>query len=92
MRKATPKPVGSGRKPKPVEHSQLHKDGSVWARGQMLDGVPTGYWEWYRKNGIRMRSGTFSYGAQVGTWTTYDRKGAVYKVTEMKPKPGRTQS
>ncbi len=30
-----------------------------------------------------MRSGSFKSGAQTGTWTTYDRKGAVYKVTEM---------
>jgi antitoxin component YwqK of YwqJK toxin-antitoxin module len=43
-----------------------------------------GYWERYRKDGVIMRSGTFKDGAQTGTWTTYDRGGKVYKVTEMK--------
>jgi hypothetical protein len=73
-------------KPKPVEHIQRHKDGSVWARGQAIDGVATGYWEWFRKDGVRMRSGCFEDGEQVGEWTTYDKTGAVYKVTAMKPK------
>ena len=67
-------------------HVQLHKDGSLWARGQTLDGLATGYWEWFRKNGVRMRSGHFERGEPVGTWTTYDKAGAVYKVTVGKPK------
>ncbi len=65
---------------------KLHADGSVWARGQTVDGVPTGYWEWFRKDGVRMRSGYFESGEQVDQWTTYDKRGAVYKVTNMKPK------
>ncbi|GGC29207.1 hypothetical protein GCM10011504_04280 [Siccirubricoccus deserti] len=63
-----------------------HKDGSVWARGQTIDGVPTGYWEWFRTNGTRLRSGHFKDGEQVGEWTTYDRDGRPYKVTIMTPK------
>lgn len=61
---------------------------------------PTGYWEWYRKDGTRLRSGWFEQGRQTGEWTTYDRNGAVYKVTRMKapaagapsapPTPGRS--
>jgi antitoxin component YwqK of YwqJK toxin-antitoxin module len=70
---------------KPVEHIQRHKDGSIWARGQTIDGVPIGYWEWFRKNGVKMRSGTFENGEQAGEWTTYDKNGEVYKVTRMKP-------
>jgi antitoxin component YwqK of YwqJK toxin-antitoxin module len=66
-------------------HIQYHKDGSVWAKGQTIGDVPTGYWEWFRKDGTRMRSGFFEDGKQVGEWTTYDRKGRVYKVTKMKP-------
>jgi antitoxin component YwqK of YwqJK toxin-antitoxin module len=66
-----------------------HKDGSIWARGHLLDGVATGYWEWFRKDGTRLRSGSFENGVQVGEWTTYDRKGKVFKVTLMKPKPRR---
>lgn len=69
---------------KTKKHIQYHKDGSVWAKGQMLGEQMHGYWEWYRKNGIIMRSGYFDNGTQVGEWTTYDNKGKVYKVTKMK--------
>lgn len=47
----------------------------------MIDGVLTGYWEWFRKDGSKMRTGTFENGEQVGEWTTYDREGNVVKVT-----------
>ena len=66
------------------QHVEYHKDGSVWAKGQMVDGVPDGYWEWWRKDGTKMRSGYFKLGEQVGEWTTYDRQGQVYKVTKMR--------
>ena len=69
-------------------HVEYHKDGSVWAKGRTLNGVPTGYWEWFRKDGTRMRSGTFQKGRQVGEWTTYDRAGRVVKVTLITPKAG----
>jgi antitoxin component YwqK of YwqJK toxin-antitoxin module len=62
-----------------------HKDGSLWAKGQTVGDVPTGYWEWFRKDGTKLRSGHFEDGRQTGAWTTYDRKGQVYKVTKMKP-------
>ena len=68
------------------KHVEYHRDGSVWAKGQMLNGVPCGYWEWFRKDGTRMRSGNFDNGIQVGEWTTYDKTGEVYKITKMKPK------
>jgi len=64
---------------------QYHKDGSLWAKGQVVGSVPVGYWEWYRKTGTISRSGTFEDGIQVGEWTTYDKDGNVYKVTQMKP-------
>jgi antitoxin component YwqK of YwqJK toxin-antitoxin module len=80
MSKATPEP-----------HIQYHRDGSIWARGQHLDGLATGYWEWFRKDGVRMRSGHFDQGEQIGEWTTYDKNGDVYKVTTFKPKvPAKT--
>ena len=60
-----------------------HKDGSLWARGQVVDGLSEGYWEWFRKDGTKLRSGFFKKGKQTGEWTTYDRKGNVYKVTRM---------
>jgi antitoxin component YwqK of YwqJK toxin-antitoxin module len=50
----------------------------------MGDDQPDGYWEWYRKTGVIMRSGYFDKGKQVGEWITYDAKGKVYKVTKMK--------
>lgn len=71
---------------RPKDYVHYHKDGSIWAKGQTIDGVSTGYWEWYRKDGTRMRSGYFEDGKQTGEWTTYDRNGQVYKVTKMKAK------
>ncbi len=68
------------------EHVHYHRDGTIWAKGQMLNGVMTGYWEWFRKDGTIMRSGYFESGEQVGEWTTYDKNGKVVKVTKMKPK------
>lgn len=73
-----------------VPHEEYHRDGTLWARGLMLDGVPHGDWQWFRKSGTIMRSGTFDRGTQVGEWTTYDQAGAVYKVTAMKPRKAKT--
>lgn len=69
---------------KPAPFEKRHRDGSLWAQGQTLDGLPTGYWEWFRKDGTRLRSGHFDKGEQVGEWTTYDSAGQVYKVTKMR--------
>jgi antitoxin component YwqK of YwqJK toxin-antitoxin module len=68
------------------QHTEYHKDGSVWAKGLMADGVPAGYWEWFRKDGTKMRSGHFENGQQAGEWITYDKTGQKYKVTNFKPK------
>ncbi len=69
---------------KKKRHVQYHKDGSIWAKGTMAGGQPEGYWEWFRKDGTKLRSGYFEKGKQVGEWTTYDQKGKIYKVTRMK--------
>ena len=69
------------------DHVEYHKDGSLWAKGKMVASAPHGYWEWFRKDGTKLRSGHFDHGIQVGEWTTYDQTGSVYKVTLMKPKP-----
>ena len=71
------------------EHVEYHKDGSIWAKGGIVNGRPTGYWEWFRKEGTIMRSGHFEDGNQVGEWITYDRKGRIVKVTNFKPKAKR---
>ena len=64
--------------------TQYHKDGSVWAKGQLKGNVPAGYWQWFRKDGTLMRSGHFEDGVPVSEWTTYDKNGHVYKVTDKK--------
>lgn len=75
-------------------HIIYHKDGSVWAKGNMLalrslgkggiKEVCDGYWEWFRKDGTKMRSGYFKNGKQTGEWITYDKTGKVYKTTSFK--------
>lgn len=65
---------------------QRHKDGTIWAKGQVSGNTPVGYWEWFRKTGTISRSGYFEDGIQTGEWTTYDKDGQVYKVTTFKPK------
>ena len=72
------------------EETMKHADGSLWAKGAKLDGELHGYWEWFRKDGTKMRSGHFDRGVKVGEWTTYDKTGAVYKVTQIKAKPKAT--
>jgi antitoxin component YwqK of YwqJK toxin-antitoxin module len=63
------------------QHIEYHKDGSIHAKGERIDGVLEGFWEWFRLDGTRMRSGYFRDGRQAGEWTTYDRRGEVVKVT-----------
>lgn len=63
-----------------------HKDGTPWAIGKSVNGKPEGYWEWFRKDGVKMRSGHFKKGVQTGEWTTYDKQGKIYKVTQIKSK------
>ena len=55
------------------QHIEYHKDGSIWAKGNMVDGECDGYWEWFRIDGSKMRSGYFDNGKQVGEWKTYDK-------------------
>lgn len=66
------------------KHIEHHKDGSIWAKGEMDNGECVGYWEWFRKDGTKMRSGFFEKGKQAGEWITYDKKGKVVKVTKIK--------
>lgn len=61
---------------------KYHANGKTkWSKGKMIEGVPHGYWEWYRPDGTLKRSGYFDHGVTVGEWTTYDSNGEVYKVT-----------
>ncbi len=69
---------------KKKNYVKYHNDGTIWAKGAMKSGKPDGYFEWFRKEGTKMRSGYFKDGKQVGDWTTYDKRGRVVKVTRMK--------
>lgn len=48
-----------------------------------MDGnICIGYWEWFRKDGTKLRSGNFdNAGKQVGEWITYNKLGKPFKVT-----------
>jgi antitoxin component YwqK of YwqJK toxin-antitoxin module len=66
------------------KYVKYHNDGSLWAKGTTIDGKADGCFEWFRKDGTKMRSGYFRKGKPVGEWTTYDRKGKVVRVSRMK--------
>jgi antitoxin component YwqK of YwqJK toxin-antitoxin module len=66
------------------DHIDRYKDGSVKAKGPVLRGNLNGYWEWFRQDGSKMRSGHFDNGEPVGEWITYDRQSNVYKVAQRK--------
>jgi antitoxin component YwqK of YwqJK toxin-antitoxin module len=61
--------------------SPFYENGLPRFKGECQNGKMHGYWEFYRKDGSLMRSGTFDEDKQVGTWTTYARDGSVVKVT-----------
>ena len=62
--------------------SPLYDNGLPRFKGEYLNGKMHGYWEFFRKDGTLMRSGSFDSGKQIGTWTTYDQTGHPYKETE----------
>lgn len=66
------------------EHIEYHKDGSVRAKGQSLEGEFARLLGMVPQDGPRLPSGHFERGVQVSEWTTYDQRGEVYKVTRMK--------
>lgn len=66
---------------KTIPHIEYHKAGTIRAKGMMQDDSPSGYWEWFRLDGTKLRSGTFKNGKQTGEWITYDRTGKPYKKT-----------
>lgn len=66
------------KKSKSLPCESYQRDGSLRAKGQTLEGVPVGYWEWYRKVGTIKRSGHYGEaGEQTGEWNTYDNQGRV---------------
>ena len=69
-----------------AEYVKYHKDGSIWAKGHRVEGIMEGYWEWFRKDGSKMRSGYFKANKQIGEWVTYDKRGEPYKITNFDKK------
>jgi antitoxin component YwqK of YwqJK toxin-antitoxin module len=45
--------------------------------GRMSEGVRTGKWQWFRRDGTLERTGGFRNGVPAGEWLTYDAAGAV---------------
>jgi antitoxin component YwqK of YwqJK toxin-antitoxin module len=76
----------AGAKGKGEPYVKYHADGSIWAKGWKEGDTPVGYWEFFRKDGTRMGSGTFDDGEKVGEWTSYDEAGKVHKVTTFRKK------
>lgn len=64
------------------ERSPLYANGNPRYKGKFKDSKMHGYWEFFRKDGTLMRSGSFDSGKQIGIWTTYDQSGHPYKETE----------
>jgi antitoxin component YwqK of YwqJK toxin-antitoxin module len=60
----------------------FYDNGFLKHRGRIKSGEMHGAWEFYRRDGSRLRSGRFAQGEQVGPWTTYDRSGNPHRVTD----------
>jgi antitoxin component YwqK of YwqJK toxin-antitoxin module len=80
------------KRPRKEKYVKRHADGTVWATGAMLNGKLEGYFEWFRKDGTKLRSGYFENGEQTGEWITYDAKGKPYKVTDLTGKPAESKT
>ena len=62
----------------------MYDNGLPRFKGEYLDGLMHGHWEFYRKDGSLMRAGTFDREQQVGVWKTFDRNGNLVKETKFK--------
>ena len=71
---------------KPVEHVRYHKDGTFGRERRPSKSCRTGTGNGSARTACGCAPAIFKDGEQVGEWTTYDKTGAVYKVTTMKPK------
>src|SRR5438045_2822027 len=67
---------------KPIPAVDHYDNGNLRFRGANLDGKMHGPWEFFRRDGSRMRSGSFEGGKQIGVWRTFDRTGKVLKETK----------
>ncbi len=63
------------------ESKSFYPNGFLKAKGRTRNGAPHGAWVWFRRDGSRLRSGSFRHGIKSGEWTTYDGAGTPVKVT-----------
>ena len=62
--------------------SPFYENGLPRSKGKHKDGKMHGHWEFYRKDGSLMRSGSFDRDRQIGIWKTFDRDGRLVKETD----------
>jgi antitoxin component YwqK of YwqJK toxin-antitoxin module len=68
-----------------IERSPFYQNGNPRYKGKFKQSEMHGYWEFFRKDGTLMRSGSFDSGKQIGIWTTYDKSGHPHKETDFGP-------
>jgi antitoxin component YwqK of YwqJK toxin-antitoxin module len=78
-------------KGKAIPATDHYDNGSVRFRGANLEGKMHGPWEFFRRDGTLMRSGSFDRGKQVGIWRTHDRSGKVLKETNFSKEESRAR-
>lgn len=64
------------------EFKAFYDNGRLKAQGRYKKGVMSGSWQFFRRDGVKLRSGSFKDGQRIGKWVTYDTKGRPYKTTE----------
>jgi antitoxin component YwqK of YwqJK toxin-antitoxin module len=66
----------------PIPDIAYYGTGALQSRGLTLGGQMHGDWEFFRKDGSVMRTGSFDRGRQIGIWRTFDRSGRLVKETD----------
>ena len=65
-----------------IERSPFYDNGLPRFKGEYSDGKMNGFWQFFRKDGSLMRSGSFDHERQIGIWKTFDREGKLVKETD----------
>lgn len=69
--------------PKPNgEFLEFYDNGRLKSKGRMRGEAMVGSWEWFRRDGSKLRSGSFKEGSRTGAWVTYDRDSQPVRTTE----------
>jgi uncharacterized protein YdhG (YjbR/CyaY superfamily) len=65
------------------EFLSFYSTGFVKGRCRYTNDQMHGAWEFFRKDGTPLRSGSFRLGVQTGPWITYSPDGSPYKTTNV---------